>query len=92
MRVSSFKGCGNHFNSIIITERNTGTYALERVLGIDRNVIQLLIFHYIIQPEVVVNSEKEKQPTYPQKVQNTIPAPHSFIFLIFLTCKLMTFR
>ena len=35
-------------------------YALEHVLGVYRNAIQLLIFHWIVQPKVLVNSEEKE--------------------------------
>lgn len=55
-----FQGMGKIIsNSIKLMERNTWTYALQCVLGIYINVIQPLIFHYIIQPKVLVNSGKE---------------------------------
>ena len=46
--------------SIIITGRTMCKYALEHVLGVYRNAIQLLIFHLIVQPKVLVNSEEKE--------------------------------
>lgn len=46
--------------SIIITGRTMCKYALEHVLGVYRNAIQLLIFHWIVQPKVLVNSEEKE--------------------------------
>ena len=57
-------------------------YALEHVLGVYRNAIQLLIFHCIVQHKLLVNSEKEKRHTYPNKVHNT-SAPHSYAACLF---------
>lgn len=92
MHVSSTKGWGNHFKQHNNYRKENMNIALECVVGTYRNVIQLLILHYIIQPKVLVNSEKEKRSTYSNKIQNTIPAPHSFMHLMFLASKLMTFR
>ena len=35
-------------------------YALEHVLGVYWNAIQLLTFHWIVQPKVLVNSEEKE--------------------------------
>lgn len=46
--------------SIIMTGRTMYKYALEHVLGVYWNAIQLLTFHWIVQPKVLVNSEEKE--------------------------------
>lgn len=95
MHVSSFREWGTHFKHHNNGRKERMKYALEHVLGVYRNAIQLLIFHCIVQHKLLVNSEKEKRHIYPNKVQNTFPAPHPFMLharsLISLASKLMTF-
>ena len=46
--------------SLIMTGRTMWKYAREHVLSVYRNTVQLLIFHWIVQPKILVNSEEKE--------------------------------